>query len=157
MESRIERSGLYLKHISGLQTQSLDNAISMLRSPLQGLQTEHVECSLQQLNPVLILVFLVHRSRHSTPDGGRSSTSFCIARRAALPTAITCRRMMPNHWGAQPWSVPISQRVRSDCDWARLTSKQELLLNLPLSAAAPYPCYTFGLSLRPCQRASEAA
>src|SRR5579864_3088581 len=66
MESRIERSGLHLKHISGLQTQSLDNAISMLRSPLQRLQNEHVECSLQQLNPVFILVFLAHRCRHST-------------------------------------------------------------------------------------------
>src|ERR1051325_1877192 len=51
----------------------------MLRSPLQRLQNEHVECSLQQLNPVFILVFLVHRCRHSTPKGGRSSTSFCIA------------------------------------------------------------------------------
>src|SRR5690242_21795305 len=51
----------------------------MLRSPLQRLENEHVECSLQQLNPVFILVFLVHRCRHSTPKGGRSSTSFCIA------------------------------------------------------------------------------
>src|SRR5581483_11778799 len=66
MESRIQRSGLHLKHISGLQTQSMDNAISMLWSPLQRLQNEHVECSLQQLNSVFILVFLVHRCRHST-------------------------------------------------------------------------------------------
>src|SRR6516165_12102855 len=55
----------------------------MLRSPLQRLKNEHVECSLQQLNPVFILVFLVHRCRHSTPNGGRSSTSSCIAQRAA--------------------------------------------------------------------------
>src|ERR1700759_5432811 len=74
MESRIQRSSLHLKHISGSQTQSLDNAISMLRSPLQRLKNKHVECSLQQLNPVLIMVFLVHRCRHSTPNGGRLST-----------------------------------------------------------------------------------
>src|SRR5215469_13130360 len=74
MESRIQCSGLHLKHISGSQTQSLDNAISMLRSPLQRLQNEHVECSLQQLNPVFILVFLVHRCRHSTRIGSRVST-----------------------------------------------------------------------------------
>src|SRR5215467_3030951 len=58
----------------------------MLRPPLQRLKNEHVECSLQQLNPVLILVFFAHRCRHSTPNGGRSSTSFCIAQRANLPT-----------------------------------------------------------------------
>src|SRR5262249_5573109 len=57
----------------------------MLRPPLQRLKNEHVECSLQQLNPVLILVFFAHRCRHSTPNGGRSSTSFCIAQRANLP------------------------------------------------------------------------
>src|SRR5580704_1304819 len=74
MKSRIQCSGLHLKHISGLQTQSLDNAISMLRSPLQRLQNEHVECSLQQLNPVLILTFLVHGCRHSTHSGSRLST-----------------------------------------------------------------------------------
>src|SRR5215469_9204309 len=74
MESRIQRSGLHLKHISGLQTQSLDNAISMLRSPLQGLKNKHVECSLQQLNPVFIPIFLVHRCRHSTRSGSRLST-----------------------------------------------------------------------------------
>src|SRR5581483_9493257 len=67
MQSRIQRSSLHLKHISGSQTQSLDNAISMLRSPLQRLKNKHVECSLQQLDSVLILVFLVHRCRHSTP------------------------------------------------------------------------------------------
>src|SRR5262244_66017 len=38
----------------------------MLRSPLQRLKNEHVECSLQQLNPVFVLVFLAHRCRHST-------------------------------------------------------------------------------------------
>src|ERR1041384_831288 len=38
----------------------------MLRSPLQRLKNEHVECSLQQLNPVLVLAFFVHRCRHST-------------------------------------------------------------------------------------------
>src|SRR5215469_16450111 len=38
----------------------------MLRSPLQRLKNEHVECSLQQLNPVFILLFLAHRCRHST-------------------------------------------------------------------------------------------
>src|ERR1700756_893828 len=91
MESRIQRSSLHLKHISRSQTQSLDNAISMLRSPLQRLKNEHVECSLQQLNPVLILVFFAHRCRHSTPTGGRLSTSFCIAQRAAL-TSIPCLR-----------------------------------------------------------------
>src|SRR5438067_13245041 len=46
----------------------------MLRSPLQGLKNKHVECSLQQLNPVFILVFLVHRCRHSTRSGSRLST-----------------------------------------------------------------------------------
>src|SRR5215831_15283627 len=46
----------------------------MLRSPLQRLKNEHVECSLQQLNPVFILVFLVHRCRHSTRRGSRLST-----------------------------------------------------------------------------------
>src|SRR5581483_4289554 len=75
MQSRIQRSGLHLKHISGLQTQSLDNAISMLRSPLQRLKNEHVECSLQQLNPVLIMTFLVHGCRHSTRSGSRLSTA----------------------------------------------------------------------------------
>jgi murein L,D-transpeptidase YcbB/YkuD len=45
-----------------------------------------VESSLQQLNPVFILVFLAHSCRHSTPDGGRSSTSFCTTQQAALPT-----------------------------------------------------------------------
>ena len=39
----------------------------MLRSPLQGLKNKHVESSLQQLNPVLILVSFAHRCRHSTP------------------------------------------------------------------------------------------
>src|SRR5271154_3088754 len=58
----------------------------MLRSPLQRLKNEHVECSLQQLNPVLILVFFAHRCRHPTPNGGRSSTSFCTAQQAASPT-----------------------------------------------------------------------
>src|SRR5581483_10122188 len=67
MQSRIQRSSLHLKHISGSQTQSLDNAISMLRSPLQRLKNKHVECSLQQLDSVLIPVFLAHRCRHSTP------------------------------------------------------------------------------------------
>src|SRR5580692_6744887 len=38
----------------------------MLRSPLERLKNEHVECSLQQLNSVFILVFLAHRCRHST-------------------------------------------------------------------------------------------
>src|SRR5215510_10249636 len=57
----------------------------MLRPPLQRLKNEHVECSLQQLNPVLILVFFAHRCRQSTPNGGRLSTSFCIAQRANLP------------------------------------------------------------------------
>src|SRR5579872_5706583 len=38
----------------------------MLWSPLQGLQNEHVEGSLQQLNSVFILIFLAHRCRHST-------------------------------------------------------------------------------------------
>ncbi len=51
----------------------------MLRSPLQGLKNKHVECSLQQLDSVLILVLLVRRCRHSTPTGGRLSTSFCTA------------------------------------------------------------------------------
>jgi hypothetical protein len=50
------------------------------------LKNEHVECPLQELNPVLILVFFAHRCRHSTPNGGRSSTSFCTAQRAAMPT-----------------------------------------------------------------------
>ena len=36
----------------------------MLRSLMQRLKNKHVECLLQQLNPVLILVFLVHRCRH---------------------------------------------------------------------------------------------
>src|SRR5947207_9012458 len=47
----------------------------MLRPPLQGLKNEHVQCSLQQLNPVLILVFFAHRCRYPTPNGGRLSTS----------------------------------------------------------------------------------
>src|SRR5215472_3292457 len=38
----------------------------MLRSPLQRLKNKHVERSLQQLNPVFILLFLAHRCRHST-------------------------------------------------------------------------------------------
>src|ERR1700758_5428027 len=100
MESRIQRSSLHLKKFSGPQTQSLDNAISMLRSPLQRLKNEHVECSLQQLNPVFILVFLAHRCRHSTPNGGRSSTSFCIAQRAAesRSEAFSIRRLEGSHW-----------------------------------------------------------
>jgi hypothetical protein len=36
---------------------------------LQRLKNEHVECSLQQLNPVLILVFFAHSCSHSTPNG----------------------------------------------------------------------------------------
>src|SRR6185503_5661438 len=48
----------------------------MLRSPLQGLKNKHVECSLQQLNPVFVLIFLAHRRRHSTPNGCRLSTYF---------------------------------------------------------------------------------
>src|ERR1700679_140961 len=51
----------------------------MLRSPLQRLQNEHVECSLQQLNSVFILVFLVHRCRHSTRSGSRLSTPSIMA------------------------------------------------------------------------------
>src|SRR5580658_9888969 len=89
MESRIQRSSLHLKHISGSQTQSLDYAISMLRSPLQRLKNKHVECSLQQLNPVLIQVFLVHRCRHSTPNGGRLSTWALYSARFTANGSVT--------------------------------------------------------------------
>src|SRR6202041_2298842 len=52
----------------------LDNSVSVLRSPLQGLKNKHVECSLQQLDSVLILASFVHRCRHSTRTGSRVST-----------------------------------------------------------------------------------
>src|ERR1700676_1488277 len=38
----------------------------MLRSPLQSLKDEHVQCALHQFNPVPILVLRRHRCRHST-------------------------------------------------------------------------------------------
>src|SRR3954469_7978117 len=64
----------------------------MLRSPPQDLKNEHVECSLQQLNSVFILVFLVHRCRHSTRRGSRLSTpaSWRQAGGPLLPGARIC-------------------------------------------------------------------
>jgi len=50
-----------------------------------SLKNEHVECSLQQLNPVFILVFLVHRCRHSTRRGSRLSTPASCRRLNSKP------------------------------------------------------------------------
>src|SRR5437762_7647022 len=66
----------------------------MLRAPLQGLKNEHVECSLQELNAVFILVFLVHGCRHSTHSGSRLSTAASWRRLNSKPclcdSASTC-------------------------------------------------------------------
>jgi len=45
-----------------------DATFSAQAEPLDGVKT------LQQLNPILILVFFAHRCRDSTPNGGRLST-----------------------------------------------------------------------------------
>ena len=54
MEGRVKRASLYLQNIPGLRANRLADAVAMLRAPLQRLKNEHVERSLQKLNPVQV-------------------------------------------------------------------------------------------------------
>src|SRR5213595_2829481 len=83
----------------------------MLRSPLQRLQNEHVECSLQQLNSVFVLVFLVHRCRHSTRSGSRLSTPVSWRRRNSYSSSS-------DEIGIRP-DIPV-EAVRCVACWTHL-------------------------------------
>jgi hypothetical protein len=54
VQSRVKRAGFDLQNIPGLGANPLANGIAMLGAPLQFLKNEHVERSLQKLNPVQI-------------------------------------------------------------------------------------------------------
>src|SRR5580698_6424128 len=55
VERRIERAGLYPQHVARIGTNGLGDPVSMPWSPLQHLENEHIERSLQQLDLILIL------------------------------------------------------------------------------------------------------
>ena len=61
VERRIERAGLDLEQLTRAAANRLADAIAVLRPPLERLENQQVERPLQQLDAVLIAVFLRHR------------------------------------------------------------------------------------------------
>src|SRR5580658_7306144 len=57
MESGIKRAGLDLEDLIGGRADGLADAVAVLLAPLEGLEDEHVEGSLEELDAVLIGAF----------------------------------------------------------------------------------------------------
>ena len=57
VQGRIERAGINLKHLAGVDPDRLADPVAMLRTSLQRLENEQIERPLQQLDPVLIATF----------------------------------------------------------------------------------------------------
>jgi hypothetical protein len=60
MERGIQRARFNLEYFVRPAANSLRNCVAMARTPLQGLQDQHVECALKQLDPVLVWFFSLH-------------------------------------------------------------------------------------------------
>ena len=60
VQRRIERSGIDPQNLAGIGPDRLTDAVTMPRTPLQGLQNEQIERALQELDPVLIAILLWH-------------------------------------------------------------------------------------------------
>jgi hypothetical protein len=58
MQNRTERACINLENLARVGPNRLADAVSVLRSPLQRLQNQQVECPLKQLNPILIALLL---------------------------------------------------------------------------------------------------
>jgi hypothetical protein len=54
MKRGVERAGLDLEYFTGVRVEGLNNAVAVLRSPLEGLEDKHVEGSLDELDAVLV-------------------------------------------------------------------------------------------------------
>jgi hypothetical protein len=60
MERGIQRARFNLEYFVRPAANSLRNCVAMARTPLPGLQDQHVECALKQLDPVLVWFFGLH-------------------------------------------------------------------------------------------------
>src|SRR6266542_133645 len=70
MQRRVQRPGFKLEHLTRSGPDRLTDAVAVLRPPAKGLEDEHVQRSLEQLDPVAVPRRLWHGCRHSTPKAG---------------------------------------------------------------------------------------